>query len=160
MCSNQHINAYKYAFWAYAQFERMNSVHFYENFIRLCTEMGVTPGNVMRDLNMSRNTPNNWKYGRAPSRATLLKLSSYFGVPEDYLMDGYPETFTNVANGNISGSSIVIGSKANEIISSAGGDNSLNLSEAEEELIRIFRKVGVRKQTQIMSFVFDLEEKE
>ena len=133
---------------------------FYDQYVKLCFENNERPTALARKLGFSPNSPQRWKAGVVPKSDTVQKIADYFGVSTDYLLKGDGETFTNIANGTISGSSIVIGSKANEIISSAGGDNSLNLSEAEEELIRIFRKVGVRKQTQIMSFVFDLEEKE
>ena len=133
---------------------------FYDNVKRLCFQNGIAITTLARDLGLSPNAPARWKSGSIPKADTLERLADYFGVSTDYLLKGDGETFTNIANGNISGSSIVIGNKANEIISSAGGNELQNLSEAEEELIRIFRKVGVRKQTQIMSFVFDLEEKE
>lgn len=58
---------------------------FYDNFIRLCKQKGVTPSAVMRTIGLNKSSASYWKKGSTPSSDTLRKLADYFGVSMDYL---------------------------------------------------------------------------
>ncbi len=58
---------------------------FYDNFIKLCKEKGVTPSAVMRTIGLNKSSASYWKKGTTPSSDTLRKLADYFGVSMDYL---------------------------------------------------------------------------
>ena len=58
---------------------------FYDNFIKLCKQRGVTPSAVMRTIGLNKSSASYWKKGTTPSSDTLRKLADYFGVSMDYL---------------------------------------------------------------------------
>lgn len=59
---------------------------FYDNFLTLCTQRGVTPSAVMRAIGLNKSSATYWKKGSLPSSDTLQKLAEYFGVSVDYLL--------------------------------------------------------------------------
>ena len=59
---------------------------FYEIFIKLCQKSGKSANAVAKDLRIASGTVSEWKKGRAPQNATLLKIAEYFGVSVDYLL--------------------------------------------------------------------------
>lgn len=62
---------------------------FYDNFLILCSDNGVSPLQVRKDLGISQSTMASWKSrGLTPKYETLLKLADYFGVSVDYLVTG------------------------------------------------------------------------
>lgn len=64
---------------------------FYERFYELCQSMGVTPTQVARDIAVGQSTVSMWKLqGTTPKHDTLQKLSHYFGVSTDYLLNRGP----------------------------------------------------------------------
>lgn len=58
---------------------------FYDNFMALCKQKGVTPSAVMRAIGLNKSSASYWKKGSTPSSDTLRKLADYFGVSMDYL---------------------------------------------------------------------------
>lgn len=59
---------------------------FYDNFLTLCVQRGVTPSAVMRAIGLNKSSATYWKKGSAPSSDTLQKLAEYFGVTMDDLL--------------------------------------------------------------------------
>lgn len=60
---------------------------FYDMFINLCNQNGVSPSAVLTQLGMNRSTATFWKQGKSlPSQETVNKIADYFGVTLDYLM--------------------------------------------------------------------------
>lgn len=59
---------------------------FFEIFLELCRKRGKSPNAVAKDLKIASGTVTEWKKGRIPQNATLLKLADYFGVSVDYLL--------------------------------------------------------------------------
>lgn len=64
---------------------------FWENFFALCKEKKTTPTAVCVELGLSNATATQWKKGKVPHHATLIKIADYFGVTVDYLL-GKEET--------------------------------------------------------------------
>jgi len=61
---------------------------FYDNFIRLCVEKGVTPTFAILDMGLNRSANTAWKNGSVPLSTTLVKVADYFGVDEKELLVG------------------------------------------------------------------------
>lgn len=60
---------------------------FWENFVALCEKRGKKPNPIARELGVASGTVTEWKKGRIPQSVTLKKISDYFGVPVDALLD-------------------------------------------------------------------------
>lgn len=58
---------------------------FYENFLKLCAQKGVSPSAVLVSLGMSKGSVTHWKGGKMPHDSTLAKIADYFGVTVDDL---------------------------------------------------------------------------
>lgn len=61
---------------------------FFDTFCQLCKNKGVSPNGVAKELSIASGTVSEWKKGRVPQNATLLKIADYFGVPADTLLEG------------------------------------------------------------------------
>lgn len=53
---------------------------FYNKFILLCNEKGVSPTNVAKAIGISTPNVTYWKNGSIPKGETLQKLAAYFGI--------------------------------------------------------------------------------
>lgn len=60
---------------------------FYDRFIELCKERGVSPSAVMVAIGLNKSNATFWKKGSIPKGDTLRKLADYFGVSIDYLLN-------------------------------------------------------------------------
>lgn len=61
---------------------------FFDTFCQLCKNKGVSPNGAAKELSIASGTVSEWKKGRVPQNATLLKIADYFGVPVDTLLEG------------------------------------------------------------------------
>lgn len=60
---------------------------FYDIFLELCSEKGVTPAQVRKDLSISQSTMASWKSrGLNPNASTMIQLSDYFDTTPAYLL--------------------------------------------------------------------------
>lgn len=59
---------------------------FWENFLFLCNERGISPNGVCAELNLSNATATKWKNGAVPRASTLKRVADYFGVTTDKLL--------------------------------------------------------------------------
>lgn len=53
---------------------------FWQNYTRLCDEIGKSPNRVAAECGFSNAVATGWKRGALPQDKTLLKLADYFGV--------------------------------------------------------------------------------
>ena len=51
---------------------------FYENFIRKCNMIGMTPCAVAMEAGLSKPAVTRWKNGSQPTDATVMRLDDYF----------------------------------------------------------------------------------
>lgn len=59
---------------------------FYNNYICLCTEKGISPSAAAIEIGLRKSNVTYWKSNRNnPSDATLQKIADYFGVTVDFL---------------------------------------------------------------------------
>ena len=63
---------------------------FWNNYVSLCAKQGESPNAVAKSLSIASGTVTNWKNGAIPQNSTLKKISDYFGVTTDYLLNGDP----------------------------------------------------------------------
>lgn len=59
---------------------------FWEKFLSLCSEKGVSPNGVCAELGLSNATATKWKNGAVPRNTTLRKIADYFDVSVSYLL--------------------------------------------------------------------------
>ena len=58
---------------------------FWEKFINLCNQKGISANAVCADLGLSNATATKWKNGSIPRATTLKKIADYFGTTVSYL---------------------------------------------------------------------------
>ena len=59
---------------------------FWEKFVSLCAEKGISPNGACAALGLSNATATKWKNGATPRNTTLKKVADYFGVSTSYLL--------------------------------------------------------------------------
>ena len=59
---------------------------FWEKFVSLCAEKGISPNGACAALGLSNATATKWKNGAIPRNTTLKKVADYFGVSTSYLL--------------------------------------------------------------------------
>ena len=59
---------------------------FYENYVKLCNSIALSPNAVAKILGFSSGTVTWWKKGRAPRDTAIQKIADYFGVSVNYLL--------------------------------------------------------------------------
>lgn len=59
---------------------------FYENYLRLCNQLGKSPSAVAIEAKVGKPAVSRWKAGTKPRDATITKLAAYFNVPVEELM--------------------------------------------------------------------------
>lgn len=66
---------------------------FYDIFSALCAERGMSKNRAAKEIGLSNSTVTKWKKTSAtPDSATLAKISKYFGVSMDFLLEIPPES--------------------------------------------------------------------
>ena len=58
---------------------------FWEKFINLCNQKGISANAVCADLGLSNATATKWKNGAIPRATTVKKIADYFGTTVAYL---------------------------------------------------------------------------
>lgn len=79
-------------------------MNFYENFVRLCTQHGISPSKVAREIGISKSAVTRWKDGGGMTDPVAIRIADYFGVSVDVLRNGdkneqKEKTASFVANG-------------------------------------------------------------
>lgn len=67
---------------------------FYDQFIKLCEELGLKPTPTVKKMGLSPGNMKRWESGAAVNSETLEKCAAFFGVPIDYFFEG-EETYRN-----------------------------------------------------------------
>lgn len=55
-------------------------MNFYENFLKLCNNVGKSPSRVAEEIGISKSIVSRWKNGGGITDATAAKVAEYFGV--------------------------------------------------------------------------------
>lgn len=62
-------------------------MQFYERFVALCRERGSSPAAVAREIGLSNSATTAWKKGARPKYETIERLSEFFGISANELLD-------------------------------------------------------------------------
>lgn len=98
---------------------------FWDIYVKLCADLGKSANNVAQQLGIASASVNGWKNGAAPRNSTLRKIADYFGVSVDYLL-GNEEPHSS---------------------------EEPKLSEGEEMLLDLFRRIPEDKQELILQMI-------
>nr|DAG49762.1 MAG TPA: Repressor protein CI [Caudoviricetes sp.] len=74
---------------------------FYDKFVSLCAQTGVSPTQVAKNIGLSNAAATGWKNGKKPNDITLRRLSDYFSVPVEDLKDepsAFYENYVRLCN--------------------------------------------------------------
>lgn len=75
-----------FSFSANCIFLKGRNCMFWENYVSLCADKGVSPNAVAAELHLSSGSVTAWKGGAVPRETTLRKIASYFDVSVDSLI--------------------------------------------------------------------------
>lgn len=141
----------------------MNTI---ERILKLMQDNDVNAAQLTKEIPLTNGLITQWKQGKQkPSLDALNKISRYFGVTIDYLVNGEEYSkpdMKNVLNtGTFNNNSTFINGNnlnINENKKSKSKKNEISLSEQQKELMRIYNSLSAREQIELMSFAFKLEE--
>lgn len=120
---------------------------FYENVKTLCALHNTTITRLAKELGLSTAMPTAWKNGGMPRIETIQRIADYFGVSVETLMSN-----AGVTNIHAEDSVVVNANSGNVAI------NSKQLSEMEQEVLRIFRLLDMRDKNRVMSYLYNIED--
>ncbi len=111
----------------------------------LAEAIGVSPNNI-----------NSWKFrGTDPPASLIMSISQFFGISVESLLTGEDFPVPNLIEGTITGSAGVQESHhSNAVVTN---DNN-SFSKEEEELVRLFKSLDVKRRIKILNLAFALEE--
>lgn len=72
-------------------------MQFYENYVRLCNQVGKAPTGVAEEIGIARPTASRWSRGTVPSYPNLIKIADYFGISVGELIGATPENVAELA---------------------------------------------------------------
>lgn len=70
---------------------------FYENYVRLCTNKGITPSYAASKVGVDKSAAARWAKGSVPRYQTLCRIADYFGVTVGELVGATPENAEQLA---------------------------------------------------------------
>lgn len=77
---------------------------FYDKFKALCDSVGISCNKAALAMGLSNATPTKWKKtGATPDGSTVAKLTAYFDVPTDFLLERPPFDCWDLINQNRKG---------------------------------------------------------
>lgn len=133
-------------------------VLFYEQFNKLCLAHNIKETSLARELGMGASAPGRWKNGSTPDLVNAKKIADYFGVTVDSLIAENETKASNLVT-NITGSAVLQGNSGSNVNLSVGGQAGAELTDQEQEILRIFRGLTPRGQNEMMTLIFQVEDK-
>lgn len=74
---------------------------FKQNFVKICTEKGLSPTAVCTAIGLSNSTYSQWTEDSVPRQTTLLKLAEYLEVSVDELLNGPQEPTSDITEDTV-----------------------------------------------------------
>ncbi len=62
-------------------------MNFYDKYVVLCRSKDTEPSKITKELGISLSSLSKWKNGRIPNLASLMKISEYFNVTINSLVN-------------------------------------------------------------------------
>ena len=119
----------------------------------------ISISKMLSDCDLNKNSLYTMQSGGyLPRTETLAKIADYLDCSVDYLLGR--ETANESTNiSHVSNSVVMHTNRGNHVSISNGASNSDNqLSEQEEELVRTFRTLDMRRKTTALTFLYELED--
>lgn len=107
---------------------------FYDKFIELCAQKGITPNKAANEIGFDRTSISKWKKsGFTPQSKTLVKIAKYFDVNVQSL----------ISSGEITSEETAEKAKAVHLntIKIAGRDGSYEERSLTDEQLELFKKM-------------------
>lgn len=98
---------------------------FYDRFISLCDQKGVSRTKACVDCGISRTAWHKWEDGATPNGATINKFATYFDVTVGSLLEEEQKN----------------------------SPSEIELTEGEMDLIKLFRQVPVDQQPAVLGII-------
>ena len=118
---------------------------FYNTLQQLCRKKGISVTEFAKQIGLSQSNVTTWKAGAVPRSKTLKATADYFGVSVEYLMGDDAVNVRNVQDNHG-----IIGHAHAPVTINGGGTASL--SEQEEALLDLFRKMNVVSQAKLLVY--------
>ena len=80
-----------------AQYEGGAFVEFYGNYVRLCSERGMSPSAAALAIGLDKSAASRWARGAVPRYQTLIGIAGYFGVTIAELVGATKENEKEIA---------------------------------------------------------------
>ena len=68
---------------------------FYDRVNNLCKQQNIKITALVKELELSKSSPTNWKKGVSPNSDAVIKIAKYFNVSTDYLLLGTDENISD-----------------------------------------------------------------
>jgi transcriptional regulator with XRE-family HTH domain len=130
---------------------------FKEIFIKLCSEKGVSPSTVCREVGITPATYSGWNENSVPRKTTLLRISEYFGVSVGYLLgepikEKAPTGVTDESEDELLKRTILY-LEENGYIQKPEYEKLKELSEEERAVIAALRRVSDEKRSMAITMI-------
>lgn len=107
---------------------------FYDKFIALCAQKGITPNRAANEIGFDRTSISKWKKsGFTPQSKTLVKIAQYFGVDVQELVSATSAAPTETIK--------TLKSEHINTIKIAGRDGSYKERALTDEQLELFKKM-------------------
>lgn len=113
---------------------------FWDKFIELCANKGISPNAVAKELSISSGAVTKWKNGAVPQNSKLKLIADYFGVTTEYF-------FINHNESEIKNNTLDIAEQIKKYL------EEQKLSEAEKSLIDLFRLIPENQQQLVIQMI-------
>ena len=126
----------------------------------LCKERGTNITEMCRASGASRGSLTDLKMGRTSglNTNTLLRIATHFGITIESLLGTTPAQDFSGSISNVTNSAVVAGNTASHINVNRTETPQEALSEQEQEVLRIFHSLDMRKKTSVLSYLYELED--
>lgn len=127
----------------------------YKNIMDLCVQRGISGYRMCRETGIQPSILTDLKMGRQKSLSAINaeRIASYFGVSVRELLGAAPVSAVDIRN-----SVVLEGNNGNNTVSNNAG-TALQLSEQEQEVLRIFQGLDIRTKISVLSYLYDLEDR-
>lgn len=131
-----------------------------QNILNILKEKNVTAYRISKDTGISVSLFSKWKSKSTSdiSSSNLTKIADYLDCSVDYLLGrtDNPNIYSNQDTKSIPNNVVNLGNSNNPIITN-NNESSLS-NEHQNELIRIYNSLSTRKQIELMSLAYQMED--
>lgn len=123
-----------------------------ERIFYLMEKQNKRQADLVRVLNVRPNTISDWKAKRRnPSADLLAEIAEFFGVTVDYLVTGGETNQLKLNQG-------IVGNNNLHDFITLTSSASIELTEMEVELLRVYSHLDIRKKNALLSYAYELED--